>query len=358
EFCLINKEVINFIKATQPEEYKKLENQYGADTEKKFCYNLSKVISQRGTLSILRKGLTDRGAKFKLAYFRPSSGMNPDHKRLYKLNRFTVVRQLHFSTHDEKSLDLTIFINGIPIITAELKNSLTGQFVENAKKQYKDDRNPNEPLFRFKRCLVHFAVGNEKVYMTTRLAKDKTKFLPFNKDTENPVNPEGHQTAYLWEDILQPDTLLDLIGSYLLLQKKSEKYYDRAKNTIIEKNFEVFIFPRFHQLDVVRKLIKAVGNDGAGSNYLVQHSAGSGKSNSIAWLAHSLSSFYRNKEDKERLFDSIIVVTDRVILDKQLQNTIKQFEQTSGIVKQINMNSVQLKEALENGKDIIITTIH
>ena len=327
DLCLITEEVLQFIKSSQPKEYEKLERQYGSDTENKLCYRLSREITRKGTLQILRKGIKDRGAKFYLAYFKPSSGMNPEHQRLYSENRFSVVRQLKYSKRNENSLDITIFLNGIPIITAELKNSLTGQFVDNAKKQYMKDRDPREPLFQFKRILVHFAVGNEKVFMTTRLQWDKTRFLPFNIDTENPVNPNGHKTAYLWEDILQPDTLLNLIKNYLHIQKNTEKYYDKQKG-LVEREYEVFIFPRFHQLDVVRKILYAVRKDGVGHNYLVQHSAGSGKSNSIAWLAHQLASFYQKETDKERIFDSIIVVTDRKVLDTQLQNTIKQFEQT------------------------------
>ncbi|HWP91552.1 MAG TPA: type I restriction endonuclease [Thermodesulfobacteriota bacterium] len=356
ELCLIPDEVIQFIQTTQPKEYEKLENQYGLDTPKKLCYRLSQEINRKGTLQVLREGIKDRGSKFHLAYFKPSSGMNPEHQILYSRNRFSIVRQLNYSKKTNDSLDLTIFLNGIPIITAELKNSLTGQFVEEAIKQYRKDRDPKEPLFQFKRCLVHFAVGNEKVYMTTKLEGDNTHFLPFNLDTENPVNPRGHKTAYLWEDILQPDTLLNLIHNYLHIQKNSEKYYDKNKG-LIEREYEVFVFPRFHQLDAVRKILDALKDEGVGESYLIQHSAGSGKSNTIAWLAHQLASFYQRDTDKERLFDSIVVVTDRRVLDRQLQNTIKQFEQVEGVVKKIDIDSTQLREALEHGKDIIVTTL-
>jgi type I restriction enzyme, R subunit len=354
--CLFPAEVIEFIRATQPEAFEKLELQYGPETPAKLCYRLSEDIKLKGALEVLRRGIVDRGVKFNLAYFKPASGMNPEHMRLYTGNRFAVVRQLQFSAKNHKSLDMVLFLNGIPIITAELKNSLTGQFVENAVKQYQKDRDPKEPLFQFKRCLVHFAVGNEKVYMTTRLQKAATRFLPFNLDADNPVNPDGHKTAYLWERILQKDSLLDLLNNYLHIQRHTEKRYDKAKG-LVERSYDTFIFPRFHQLDVVRKLLAAVTADGVGGKYLIQHSAGSGKSNSIAWLAHQLASLYRAETDTERLFDSIIVVTDRKILDKQLQDTIKQFEQTPGVVKPIDMNSAQLKTALEQGKDIIITTL-
>jgi type I restriction enzyme R subunit len=343
DLCLITAEVLGFIRETQPKKYERLEKQYGADTASKLCFRLSREIQKRGTLDVLRKGIKDRGVKFQLAYFKPASGMNPEHQKLYQGNRFAVVRQLKYSKKNENSIDMVLFLNGIPIITAELKNSLTGQFVEEAKRQYRKDRDPKgEPLLQFKRCLVHFAVGNEEVFMTTRLQGERTRFLPFNKDTENPVNPNGHQTHYLWEDIWQPDTLLELINNYLHIQKNTEKYYDKNQG-LVEREYEVFIFPRYHQLDIVRKLLDAVHQDGVGQNYLVQHSAGSGKSNSIAWLAHQLASFYQKPTDKERLFDSIIVVTDRRVLNRQLQNTIKQFEQTTGVVEKIEKGSAQLK---------------
>ncbi len=356
DLCLIKEEVIGFIIATQTNEYAKLKKQYGDDTQNKFLYRLSQEISKKGTLQVLRKGIKDRGCKFRFAYFKPANKMNPGHQILYNRNGLSVIRQLKYSKRNENSIDIVIFINGIPIVTAEIKNSLTGQFVQNAVKQYKHDRDPKEQLLEYKRCLVHFAVGNEEVFMTTKLNKEKTYFLPFNKDTENPVNPNGHKTAYLWEDIFMPDTLLDLINNYLHIQTDTEKYYDKDKG-LTETTKESFIFPRFHQLDVVRKLLDSVRTQGAGNNYLIQHSAGSGKSNSIAWLSHQLASLYRKDSDTERLFDSILVITDRKNLDRQLQNTIKQFEQTKGVVKPIEKHSGQLREALQAGKDIIISTL-
>jgi len=356
ELCLIPQEAIQFIKSSQPEEFQKLQKQYGTDTEQKLLQRLAKQIDQNGALHVLRKGFKDRGEDLKLTYFKPASGMNPQHHHLYSLNRFAIIRQLYYSTRSTLSIDMTLFLNGIPIITMELKNSLTGQFVEDAIKQYQN-RNPKEPLFLFKRCPVHFAVGNEKVFMTTHLKGDKTRFLPFNLDTENPINPNGHKTAYLWQDILHPQTLMDLIDNYLHVQKKEEKDFDKKTNQIKVSEYEEFVFPRFHQLDVVRKLLHAVKQEGVGQTYLVQHSAGSGKSNSIAWLSHQLTSLFMKESDNERLFDSIIVVTDRKILDRQLQNTITQFEQTKGVVHPIDKNSQQLKETLQQGKSIIITTL-
>ena len=356
--CLIPDEVIQFIQATQPKEFEKLEKQYGAETSPKLLDRIAREVGKYGVLYVLRKGVADRGAKFKLAYFKPTSGMNPEHQTLYQGNRFSVVRQLKYSQKNENSIDTALFLNGLPIVTIELKNSLTGQTLEHAEKQYKRDRLPNgEPLLAFKRCLVHFAVGNEQASMTTHLQGEKTRFFPFNKDSENPVNPNGHKTHYLWEDIWQASTLLELINNYLHVQTISERSYDPTTGSVTEKVSEAFIFPRYHQLDVVRHLLKLVQADGVGKNYLVQHSAGSGKSNSIAWLAHQLASFYQKADDTERLFDSIIVVTDRRLLDRQLQNTIKQFEQTEGVVKKIDENSAQLRDALKAGKAIIITTL-
>jgi type I restriction enzyme R subunit len=356
--CLIPAEVVGFIQTTQPKEFEKLEKQYGADTAQKLLERVAREVGKHGVLEVLRKGITDRGAKFKLAYYKPASGMNPEHQTLYQGNRFSVVRQLKYSARSENEIDLVLFLNGLPIITVELKNSLTGQFFDDAIKQYKKDRNPQgEPFLAFKRCLVHFAVGNESASMTTRLQGEKTRFFPFNKDSENPVNPNGHKTHYLWEDLWQADTLLELIANYLHVQRISERSYDPKTASVTEKETEAFIFPRYHQLDVVRHILRLVRKDGAGQNYLVQHSAGSGKSNSIAWLAHQLASFYQEPADKERLFDSIIVVTDRRVLDKQLQNTIKQFEQTEGVVKKIDKDSAQLRDALKEGKAIIVTTL-
>ena len=356
--CLIPAEVIQFIQSTQPKAFKQLEAQYGTDTAPKLIERIAREVGKYGVLDVLRKGVTDRGAKFKLATFKPSSGMNPEHQTLYQGNRFSVVRQLKYSLKNENAIDMALFLNGLPIVTVELKNSLTGQTLENAEKQYKRDRLPQgEPLLAFKRCLVHFAVGNEQASMTTHLQGDKTRLFPFNKDTENPVNPNGHKTHYLWEDIWQADTLLELIHNYLHVQEITDRSYDPITDSVTEKKSEAFIFPRYHQLDVVRHLLSLVRADGVGKNYLVQHSAGSGKSNSIAWLAHQLASFYQKADDTERLFDSIIVVTDRRILDRQLQNTIKQFEQTEGVVKKIDKDSAQLRDALVTGKAIIITTL-
>ena len=355
--CLIPDEVLQFIRNTQPKEYQRLERQYGADTPAKLLDRVSKQIASRGVLDVLRKGVRDRGCHFNLTYFRPSSGMNPDHQRFYAQNRFSLIRQLHYSQRNEKSLDMTLFLNGLPLVTMELKNSLTGQVLTDAEKQYRTDRDPREPLFQFKRCLVHFAVGNEKVSMTTHLQGDKTRFFPFNKGIENPVNPNGHKTAYLWEDILQPDNLIELINNFIHEQETVEKVYDPRIDAVKDVKHRVLIFPRYHQLDVIRKLEAAIVEKGVGDNYLIQHTTGSGKSNSIAWLAHLLTHLYRSQDDTHRIFDSIIVVTDRRILDKQLQDTIRQVGQVDGVVHPVDETSAQLRGYLESGKDIIISTI-
>ena len=330
--CLIPNETLQFIQDTQPEVYQRLERQLGGDTSQKLLDRVSKQIANRGVLDVLRKGVKDRGCDFKLTYFRPSSGMNPDHQRLYAQNRFSLIRQLKYSERNENSLDMTLFLNGLPLVTTELKNSLTGQTAADAEKQYRTDRDPREPLFRFKRCLVHFAIGNEKVSMTTHLQGDKTRFFPFNKDIENPVNPEGHKTAYLWEDILQPDNLIELINNFIHEQETIEKVYDPKSRMVKDEKSRVLIFPRYHQLDVIRKLETAIVAEDVGHNYLIQHTTGSGKSNSIAWLAHLLTHLYSSSDTTNRIFDSIIVVTDRTVLDRQLRNTIRQVAQVEGVV--------------------------
>ena len=355
--CLISDETLQFIRDTQPNEYQRLERQYREDTPSKLLDRVSKQIASRGVLDVLRNGVKDRGCSFDLTYFHPSSGMNPDHQRLYAQNRFSLIRQLHYSQRNEKSLDMTLFLNGLPLITMELKNSLTGQVVADAEKQYRTDRDPREPLFQFKRCLVHFAVGNEKVSMTTHLQGGGTRFFPFNKDIENPVNPGGHKTAYLWEDILQPDNLMELINNFIHEQETIEKVYDPKIDAVKDEKHRVLVFPRYHQLDVIRKLEAAIVAEDVGHTYLIQHTTGSGKSNSIAWLAHLLTHLYRSLTDTNRIFDSVIVVTDRRLLDKQLQDTIKQVAQVEGVVHAVEKTSAQLRAFLESGKDIIISTI-
>ena len=298
--CLISNETLQFIQNTQPEAYQRLEIQYRRDTPTKLLDRISREIGRRGVLDVLRKGVKDRGCNFNLTYFRPSSGMNPDHGRLYAQNRFSLVRQLKYSQRNEKSVDMALFLNGLPLVTMELKNSLTGQTVTDAEKQYRTDRDPREPLFQFKRCLGSLCSRQRKVSMTTHLQGGETQFFPFNKGIENPVNPDGHKTAYLWADILQPNNLMELMDNFIHEQETTEKVYDPDIGGVRDVKHRVLVFPRYHQLDVIRKLQEAIIEDGVGHNYLIQHTTGSGKSNSIAWLAHLLTHLYRSPNDTNR----------------------------------------------------------
>jgi type I restriction enzyme R subunit len=339
--------VLEFIKSSQPESWQKLQTIHGSSVETKFILRLFNELDNRGTLDVLRHGFIDYGVRFKMAFFKPASGLNPDTLALYQKNILSVYRQVFYSKDNNNSIDMLLSLNGLPVATVELKNPFTGQDVYDAREQYELQRDPRELLFQFKkRALVHFAVDPDLVYMTTRLAGKKTYFLPFNKGYNrgagNPPNADGHKTAFLWEEIWAKDSWLDIMGSFMHLQKEEDKS-------------EKLIFPRYHQLDVVRRLAEDARETGPGKNYLVQHSAGSGKSNSIAWLAYRLSSLH-NQYDK-RVFDSVIVITDRKVLDQQLQNTIYQFEHKTGVVQPIEKDSTQLADALTAGTNIIITTL-
>jgi type I restriction enzyme R subunit len=292
-----------------------------------------------------------------MVYFEPNSGLNLEHRELYLKNRSSLIRQLKYSLKNENSIDMVLFLNGIPLLTMELKNQLTGQDFRNSEAQYRRDRDPKEPLLRFKQLLAHFCVDNDVVTMTTQLMGDDTKFLPYNKGIANPPNPNGYRTHYLWEEILAPDSLLDIIENYVHLSREVDKSWDPYKGKVVEKPKELLIFPRYHQLDCVRKIRDQVRVEGTGHHYLIQHTTGSGKSYEIGWLSHLLTSLYRSKDETHRIFDTIIVVTDRKVLDKQLQNTITQLEQTKGVVNSVDKDSHQLQEFLEQSKDIIISTI-
>ena len=355
--CLIRDHVIDFIKRTQPEEWGRLQEIYDVDTENKILSRISSEISKRGIIDVLRHQVVDRGVYLNLCYFEPKSDLNPDHLKLYQSNQFTVVRQLHYSNQNENSIDMVLFLNGLPIVTMELKNQLTGQNVKHSENQYRNDRNPKEPLLNFKRCMVHFCVDNNKVSMTTRLAGPKTFFLPYNRDLENPPVDEGYRTKYLWEEILPPSSLLDILENFVHVSKEKEFFFNDKTRKIDSKVKEVLIFPRYHQLDLIRSFRKQLKEDGAGKNYLVQHTTGSGKSYSIGWLSHTLTSLYRSTGDTKRMFDTIIVVTDRTVLDDQLRNTIMSLEKIDGVVNGVQHGSQELKKFLEQGKDIVITTI-
>jgi type I restriction enzyme R subunit len=350
--CLVPQDVLDFIYATQPKEWKRLKEHYGAEVKEKFLKRLAREVEARGMLDVLRRGIKDSGCTFRLAFFRPSSGLNPELQKLHRANLFSVARQLRYSEKNENSLDLVLFLNGLPIFTAELKNPLTGQTIDHAIKQYKFDRDPKEPLFAFGRCLAHFAADPDLVYVTTHLQGAKTRFLPFNQGkfggAGNPPVLEGYATSYLWEEVWAPDSVLNLIQQFIhVVEEEDERGRKTGKKSLI--------FPRYHQLDAVRRLVSDALANGSGQRYLIQHSAGSGKSNSIAWLAHRLSTLHDGSD--RRVFDSIVVITDRRVLDRQLQRTVRQFEQTLGVVENIDKTSRQLKDALESGKTIIVTTL-
>ncbi len=349
--------VLGFIHETQPKEWSKLEALHGESTGEQILADLCKWIDANGSLATLRHGFKCYGRTLHIAFFKAAHELNEELEARYAANRVGITRQLHFSPQSEESIDVTLSLNGIPIATLELKNPLTGQTLDDARRQYREDRDPREPIFEFKRrTLVHFAVDTEAVLMATRLAGTATRFLPFNKGFDggagNPHDPTGraYRTAYLWEEVLQRDSLLDLLGRFVHLQVE-EKHDDQGNKV----KTEAMIFPRYHQLQTVRMLVDSARREGAGHNYLVEHSAGSGKSNTIGWLAHRLSSLH--SVNNQRIFDSVIVVTDRVVLDQQLQDTIYQFEHKRGVVQKIDESSRQLAEALENAVPIIITTL-
>ena len=348
---------LDFIRETQPREWSRLEALHGDRTGEQVLADLCKWMEIHGSLATLRHGFKCYGRTLQAAYFKAAHALNPELEARYAANRLGVTRQLHYSPHSEKSLDVTLSLNGIPVVTLELKNPLTGQRTEDARRQYQRDRDPREPLFEFKRrTLVHFAVDTESVLMTTRLAGTATHFLPFDQGHDgaagNPPDPAGrsYRTAYLWEDVLQRDSLLDILARFIHLQT-AERRDEQGRKV----KTETMIFPRFHQLEAVRTLVQVARSEGVGHNYLIEHSAGSGKSNTIAWLTHRLASLHDTAN--KRVFDCVVVVTDRIVLDQQLQDTIYQFEHKRGVVQQIDKGSRQLAEALDGGIPVIVTTL-
>lgn len=352
---------LRFIKTTQPTEWEKHTRNYPQNPEQALLKRFQDEVSATDLLYVLRHGFKDRGVKFYPCIFKPESTKNPKHAEKYSQNILHCTRQMKFSLLDERSIDIVLLLNGIPVVSMELKNQFTGQDVSNAINQYKFDRATKDKMFEFKqRVLVHFAVDLYEVYMTTRLQGPSTYFLPFNQGSNgagnvggkgNPQTENEYLTSYLWKKVLTKDSLMEILQKYMHLQKTDIK--DKDGNISGQK--EVMIFPRYHQLDVVTKLLADVKERGSGKNYLIQHSAGSGKSNSIAWLAHRLQSLH-DKND-EVIFNSVIVVTDRKILDSQLQDTIYQFDHVAGVVRPVKDGSKGLKEALNDGAKIIITTL-
>lgn len=342
-----------FLEETQAAQWQRLEAIHRGNARAKFLERLEKELATVGMLNVLRNGITDNGVQFKLAYFKPAHSLNPDTERLYQLNRLTVTRQVKYSLKNENSIDMLLSLNGLPVATVELKNQFTRQDNTNARRQFIEDRDPAELLFQFKkRALVHFAVDADEVYFTTFLNRGKTRFFPFNKGFNwgagNPLNKHGHKTAYLWEDIWQRDSWLDIVGRFIHLEVETKTEGGKKRKE------ERIIFPRYHQLTAVLQLEADAKTYGAGKNYLIQHSAGSGKSNSIAWLSYRLYSLWANNQ---KVFNSVVVITDRRVLDKQLQDTIYQFEHKTGVVQKIDQNTGQLRDALMEGSSIIITTL-
>ncbi len=364
ELALFPAELIAFIQDTQPALWQELEKMHGGELTEKLIVSLRKELDSKGMLHVLRYGFKFYGKRFLAAYFKPSHGLNPDIIELYKKNRLCVTRQVPCNPENNDTIDLVFSLNGLPLMTCELKNPSTCQTWRDAVRQYRSTRHPDDPLFRFKkRALVHFAADTEEIYMTTRLAGDKTFFLPFNRGSNpddiqcgagNPPHPSGYRTGYFWEDILERDSFMDILSNFMFIEKKEEKAEDRYGRLSIQTK-ETIIFPRYHQLDSVRKLAGIAGKEGAGSNYLIQHSAGSGKTNSISWLSHRLASLH-NIED-EKVFDCVIVITDRRVLDQQLQDAVYQLEHAQGVVQAIDEDSTQLAESLVDGTKIVVTTL-
>lgn len=350
EFAVDEVRLWHFIETTQPEEFEKLKKT--ADWRRLFLTRFDRTVKKYGILHLLKKGLEVEDASLTLFYVPPVASSSDEVCRRFEQNEFSITRQVRYNASKPlQEMDMVLFVNGLPIATFELKNPWTGQ---NAKvhgiRQYKEDRDPTQPLLQFGRCVVHFAMDTDEVYMTTRLKGKDTFFLPFNRGHNhgkgNPPNPTGHKTAYMWEYILTKHSLANILQHFVRMSgTKTEK---------LEK--KTLYFPRYHQLEVVRKLLRDVSENGTGKTYLIQHSAGSGKSNSITWAAYQLIEAYKVGETEKPLFDSVIVVTDRRILDKQISNNINLFSEVKDIVAHAD-SSADLKRNLENGKRIVITTI-
>ena len=332
--CLDPELTLKFVQDTQEREWKKYQKMYKDQAETKFLTRLVKEIDNKGTINLLRNGFKDVGCDFRLFYPRPHNNKNPDLFGKFEKNIFSVVDELEYENREKgRRLDLVIFINGLPIITIELKDTFS-QGVSKAINQYRKDRDPREPLFQ--KCIVHFAMSDEKIFMATKLEGEKTVFLPFNKALENPEVLNDYKTSYLYNDILQINKLSHLLFNFI--------YFDT--------DFNVQIFPRYHQIECVDSILKEAK---PGSNYLIQHSAGSGKTKTIAWLSHGLIRKFNKLDD--RIYDMVIVISDRKVIDKQLQDQVKQIEKVKGIVEKIEKDSNQLKEALKSGTSIVVTTI-
>ena len=357
----------DFIKSTQPIAWQRFERQCNSDPLRKFYKCFEDAVQTDGLISVLRHGFKHRGIEFRVCYFKPESTLNELALTNYSKNICQCIRQWHYSESNSNSVDMMLAVNGIPVIALELKNQLTGQSIDNAKTQWMYDRDRREPAFQLNhRILAFFAVDLYEAAMTTKLDGDKTFFLPFNQGSNGPGNDGGagnppsadgdYTTAYLWKDVLQKDSLLDILQKFISYVETKEKEV-KPNGAVIERTSRKVIFPRYHQLDAVRRVIADVRVNGSGKNYLIQHSAGSGKSNSIAWTAYRLASLHNDKN--EPVFNSVIIITDRRVLDAQLQATVTEFDHKRGSVVTIDekKNSQDLKNAINDGARIIITTL-
>lgn len=362
--CLYLDVLVDFISKTQPKEWKTYTKYYGVQAPEKLYKRLDTEINTHGLIHVLRNGINDMGIKLKVCFFKPESELNEKDNDLYKQNIIGVTRQFAFSQKTHETIDMVISVNGVPLVALELKNQFTGQDVEDAKTQYQN-RDTKEPIFKFNyRFLVYFAVDHYDTYMTTFLNGVKTYFLPFNQGSNgagltggkgNPANPDSYSTSYLWEKVLSKDSLMDIIKRFISLAKEKEEV--EVNGVTKEKTKEYIIFPRYHQYDVVHKVVNDIKEKGPGYNYLIEHSAGSGKSNSIAWISYRLASLFN--DDNKPIFNSVIVVTNRIVLDSQLQETINGFDHTPGLVEAIDekKGSRGLKDAINDKKRIIICTV-
>ena len=359
ERAIFPKDVTAYIKASQAKKWQSLVDLQGSAAEATLLDALVKELTTKGALFVLRHGFKCFGKTFQMAVFQPATGMNPDAQAAYAQNILSITRQVAFNPATSQTIDAVLSVNGVPVVTAELKNPMSGQNVEHAKRQYENDRDPKLPLFRFKeRALVHFAIDPDLVFMTTKLEGKSTYWLPFNRGNRNgagnpPSDSGNYRSAYLWEEVLVRDSLMELLARFVHLETEERQIRTSSGVRTVKK--ERMIFPRYHQLVGVRKLVSHAKGAGSGHNYLIQHSAGSGKSNSIAWLAHQLASLHDSADKK--VFDTVVVITDRRVLDQQLQDTIYQFEHKKGVVEKIDENTQQLAKALASGVPIVISTI-
>lgn len=357
--------LVNFVQTTQPKAWERFERMCNSNSTAKFAKVFNDAVDRLGMVAVLKHGFKHRGIPFRVVFFKPESGLNESAANRYAKNVCRCIRQFHFAETGNQTIDMVLDVNGIPLVGIELKDQFTGQDVENAMRQWREDRDPRRRCLKFNtRMVAFFAVDLENVYMTTKLEGAKTFFLPFNQGSAgagndggagNPANPDGYATSHLWEVALQKDSLLDIVNKFLHLEVKEETELDARGNEVKRKK-ERIIFPRYHQLDSVRKVIADVRANGTGKNYLVQHSAGSGKSNSIAWTAYRLASLF---VDDTPLFDSVVVVTDRRVLDSQLQETISGFDHVIGSVVTIGKDktSADLRDAINGGARLIVSTL-